>query len=73
MTGRQRGTGLESIEEKADAERKDVLDPHHESEIAMLEASLDAPFLSPQGRETTRDRLAFLRRVAPRYDGRRMI
>lgn len=57
-----------------DYERKTIIDPHYRGEIAMLERSLaDTTGLSPQGIETTRTRLADLKRLAPYFDGKRMI
>ena len=69
---RARATGSRS-HANYDDERKEVLDPHYVSEIAMLQRSLATDWLTARGIETTRARLAHLIAIAPNFDGRRMV
>lgn len=62
MSGHGRSGDDARAHARQDAEKKEVPDPHHLSEIAMLLRSLEAEDnnLSPVGRVNTRMRIDFL-------------
>jgi hypothetical protein len=56
--------------DEADAQRKEIPDPHHTEEIAMLARWLADPVgISPHGISNMRERLEYLRQHAPFFAG----